>query len=262
MSVYCNGHRASADDLAGALVNYGHFTSLQVRGGAVQGLDLHLRRLRQGTEELFGSTLDGTRVQAWIAHALQAEGRVDASVRVTVFSQVFDFRQPLQVVPVDVLVAVSAPVTLPATARRVRSVVYQRELPHLKHVGTFPLFEHRRQALQAGYDDAVFVDAQGAISEGTTWNIAFGRGGELVWPQAPALRGTQERLLQAGWGGEPQLAPVRLDDLAGFDAAIACNAAGVWPIGSIDGVAFPGSEAVCGKAKAVLLQAPWDSVLG
>lgn len=262
MSVYCNGHRASADDLAGALVNYGHFTSLQVRSGAVQGLDLHLRRLRQGTEELFGSTLDGTRVQAWIAHALQAEGRVDASVRVTVFSQVFDFRQPLQVVPVDVLMAVSAPVTLPATARRVRSVVYQRELPHLKHVGTFPLFEHRRQALQAGYDDAVFVDAQGAISEGTTWNIAFGRGGELVWPQAPALRGTQERLLQAGWGGEPQLAPVRLDDLAGFDAAIACNAAGVWPIGSIDGVAFPGSEAVCGKAKAVLLQAPWDSVLG
>ncbi|AOA71729.1 aminotransferase class IV family protein [Stenotrophomonas rhizophila] len=262
MSVYCNGHRASADDLAGALVNYGHFTSLQVRGGAVQGLDLHLRRLRQGTEELFGSTLDGTRVQAWMQAALQAEGRVDASVRVTVFSRAFDFRKPLQVVPVDVLVAVSAPVTLPATARRVRSVVYQRELPHLKHVGTFPLFEHRRQALQAGYDDAVFVDAQGAISEGTTWNIAFGRGGDLVWPQAPALRGTQERLLQAGWGGEPQLAPVRLDDLAGFDAAIACNAAGVWPIGSIDGVAFPGSEAVCGKAKAVLLQAPWDSVLG
>jgi branched-subunit amino acid aminotransferase/4-amino-4-deoxychorismate lyase len=262
MSVYCNGHRASADDLAGALVNYGHFTSLQVRGGAVQGLDLHLRRLRQGTEELFGSTLDGTRVQAWMQAALQAEDVVDASLRVTVFSRAFDFRKPLQVVPVDVLVAVSAPVTLPATARRVRSVVYQRELPHLKHVGTFPLFEHRRQALQAGYDDAVFVDAQGAISEGTTWNIAFGRGGDLVWPQAPALRGTQERLLQAGWGGEPELAPVRLDDLAGFDAAIACNAAGVWPIGSIDGVAFPGSEAVCGKAKAVLLQAPWDSVLG
>ena len=262
MSVYCNGHRASADDLAGALVNYGHFTSLQVRGGAVQGLDLHLRRLRQGTEELFGSTLDGTRVQAWMQAALQAEDVVDASLRVTVFSRAFDFRKPLQVVPVDVLVAVSAPVTLPATARRVRSVVYQRELPHLKHVGTFPLFEHRRQALQAGYDDAVFVDAQGAISEGTTWNIAFGRGGDLVWPQAPALRGTQERLLQAGWGGEPQLAPLRLDDLAGFDAAIACNAAGVWPIGSIDGVAFPGSEAVCGKAKAVLLQAPWDSVLG
>ncbi|WP_093533112.1 aminotransferase class IV family protein [Stenotrophomonas rhizophila] len=258
MSVYCNGHRASADDLAGALVNYGHFTSLQVRGGAVQGLDLHLRRLRQGTEELFGSTLDGTRVQAWMQAALQAEDVVDASLRVTVFSRAFDFRKPLQVVPVDVLVAVSAPVTLPATARRVRSVVYQRELPHLKHVGTFPLFEHRRQALQAGYDDAVFVDAQGAISEGTTWNIAFGRGGDLVWPQAPALRGTQERLLQAGWGGEPQLAPLRLDDLAGFDAAIACNAAGVWPITSIDGHRFTGSEALVHEAIASIAGQPWE----
>ncbi|MDQ1109324.1 branched-subunit amino acid aminotransferase/4-amino-4-deoxychorismate lyase [Stenotrophomonas rhizophila] len=262
MSVYCNGHRASADDLAGALVNYGHFTSLQVRGGAVQGLDLHLRRLRQGTEELFGSTLDGTRVQAWMQAALQAEDVVDASLRVTVFSRAFDFRKPLQPVPVDVLVAVAPPASAPASPRRVCSVHYQRELPHLKHVGTFALFQHRRQALQAGFDDALFVDAQGLVSEGTTWNVAFGRGGDLVWPQAPALRGTQERLLQVGWGREPQLAPVRLDDLAGFDAAIACNAAGVWPIGSIDGVAFPGSEAVCGKAKAVLLQAPWDSVLG
>ena len=262
MSVYCNGHRASADDLAGALVNYGHFTSLQVRGGAVQGLDLHLRRLRQGTEELFGSTLDGTQVQAWMQAALQAEDVVDASLRVTVFSRAFDFRRPLQPVPVDVLVAVAPPASAPASPRRVCSVRYQRELPHLKHVGTFALFQHRRQALQAGFDDALFVDAQGRVSEGTTWNVAFGRGGDLVWPQAPALRGTQERLLQAGWGREPQLAPVRLDDLAGFDAAIACNAAGVWPIGSIDGVAFPGSEAVCGKAKAVLLQAPWDSVLG
>lgn len=260
MSVYCNGHRASADELAAALVNYGHFTSLQVRGSAVQGLDLHLRRLRQGTEALFGAALDGSWVQGLIAQALQAEGMVDASVRVTVFSQAFDFRQPLQAVPVDVLVAVAAPVTLAATPRRVRSVVYQRALPHLKHVGTFALFEHRRQALQAGFDDAVFVDAQGVISEGTTWNIAFGGGGELVWPQAAALRGTQERLLQAGWGGEPQLAPVRLDELPGFDAAIACNAAGVWPVASIDGVALPRSAALCANARAVLMQVPWESV--
>ncbi|MFI8719952.1 aminotransferase class IV family protein [Stenotrophomonas sp. NPDC077464] len=258
MSVYCNGHRASADDLAGALVNYGHFTSLQVRGGAVQGLDLHLRRLRQGTEDMFGATLDGSQVQAWMHAALQAEGVADASLRITVFSRAFDFRQPLQAVPVDVLVAVSAPVTLPATPRRVRSVVYQRELPHLKHVGTFPLFAHRRQALEAGYDDALFVDAQGAIIEGTTWNIAFGRGGDLVWPQAPALRGTQERLLQAGWGGAPQLAPVRLADLAGFDAAIACNAAGVWPIASIDGHGFSGSEALVRQAITTVAGQPWE----
>ncbi|MFL9582628.1 aminotransferase class IV family protein [Stenotrophomonas sp. AB1(2024)] len=260
MSVYCNGHRASADELAAALVNYGHFTSLQVRGGAVQGLDLHLRRLRQGTEELFGSRLEGTQVQAWMQAALQAEGVNDASLRVTVFSRAFDFRQPLQALPVDVLVTVAPPASTSVVPRRVCSVRYQRELPHLKHVGTFALFQHRRQALQAGFDDALFVDAQGEVSEGTTWNVAFARDGEVVWPQAPALRGTHERLLQAGWGGELQLAPVRLVDLAGFDAAIACNAAGVWPIGRIDGAVLPASEALCQRAKAVLMQVPWDSV--
>lgn len=257
MSVYCNGQRASADDLAGALVNYGHFTSLQVRGGAVQGLDLHLRRLRQGTEELFGSPLDGTRVQAWMQAALQAEGVVDASLRITVFSRAFDFRQPLQAVPVDVLVAVAPPASAPASARRVCSVHYQRELPHLKHVGTFALFQHRRRALQAGFDDALFVDAQGRVSEGTTWNVAFARNGEVVWPQARALRGTHERLLQAGWGGAPTLESVRLDQLVGFDAAIGLNATGVWPIGDIDGHRFSESEALARRAITTIAGQPW-----
>ncbi len=260
MSVYCNGHRASADELAGALVNYGHFTSLQVRGGAVQGLDLHLRRLRQGTDELFGSTLDGTQVQAWMQAALQAEGVADASLRVTVFSRAFDFRQPLQPVPVDVLVAVAPPAVAPSSPRRVCSVHYQRELPHLKHVGTFALFQHRRQALQAGFDDALFVDAHGLVSEGTTWNVAFARNGEVVWPQAPALRGTHERLLQAGWGGAPALEAVSLEQLGGFDAAIGLNATGVWPIASIDDHRFPESDALAQEALATMGGQGWQPI--
>jgi 4-amino-4-deoxychorismate lyase len=258
MSVYCNGAVARAEDLAGALVNYGHFTSLQVRGGAVQGLDLHLRRLLQGTVQLFGIALEGTQVQRWIQEALQAQGVADASVRVTVFSRAFDFRDPLKAVPVDVLVAVSAPATVAMQPRRVRSVAYQREMPGLKHVGTFPLFQQRRLALQAGYDDALFVDARGQVSEGTTWNVAFARGDEVVWPQADALRGTQERLLQAGWGGVPVVRPIGLADLGQFDAAIACNSAGVWSVGGIDEWVFPESEALCARAVGVLSATHWD----
>ena len=258
MSLYCNGALARAEDLAGTLVNYGHFTSLQVRGGAVQGLDLHLRRLLQGTVRLFGTSLEGTQVQRWIAEALQAQDEVDASVRVTVFSRAFDFRDPLKAVPVDVLVAVSAPVSVSAQPRRVRSVAYQREMPELKHVGTFPLFQQRRLALQAGFDDALFVDARGQVSEGTTWNVAFARGNEVVWPQAEALRGTHERLLQAGWGGEPVVRPIGLADLGQFDAAIACNSAGVWPVGSVDEQVFPESAALCARAIEALAATRWD----
>ncbi len=259
MTLYCNGERASVEDLAGALTNYGHFTSLQVRGGAVQGLDLHLQRLQQGTEALFGTTLEAAQIQAWMQHALHAEEMRDAALRVTVFSRAFDFRQPLRPVAVDVLVAVAPPVTMPATARRVRSMVYQRELPHLKHVGTFALFEQRRRAVQDGFDDALFVTDDGEVSEGSTWNVAFLQGDQIVWPQAPALRGTHERLLQAGFApAQQQVRPVALAELDRFSGAIACNSAGVWPIEAIDAVTFARSEMLCQWARGSLEAAPWQ----
>ena len=167
MMVSCNGRAAQVEDLLPALVNYGHFTSLQVRDSAAQGLDLHLARLSQATRELFGSKLDTAQVRGWMAQALRQAGLADASLRVTVYSRRFDFRNPLAAVPVDVLVAVSAPVTLTAS-KRVRSVAWQRELPQLKHVGTFGLFAERRAAMADGFDDVLFVTADGEVSEGST----------------------------------------------------------------------------------------------
>ncbi len=180
-------------------------------------------------------------------------------MRVTVFSRRFDFRDPLASVPVDVLVAVSAPVALTAP-KRVRSVTWQRELPQIKHVGTFGLFAQRRAALAAGFDDALFVTADGQISEGTTWNLAVHDGEHLIWPQAPALRGTAEALLQAGWVGPQQTRPLRLDELAGMRAAFACNASGLWALDAINGQVLPGSQALAEQGRAVLARVPWQSL--
>jgi len=257
MTVSCNGRPAQVEDLLPALVNYGHFTSMQVRGHAVQGLDLHLARLSQATRELFGSELDAAQVQAWMADALQQAGRGDASLRVTVYSRHFDFRTPLAAVPVDVLVAVSAPVALTAP-KRVRSVVWQRELPQIKHVGTFGLFAERRAAMAAGFDDVLFVSATGGISEGSTWNLAVHDGERLIWPQAPALRGTAEALLQRHWPGAQATQPLRLADLASVKAAFACNASGLWALDAIDGQVLPGSQALAEQGRAVLAGVGWD----
>ena len=253
----CNGRIANGADLAPALVNYGHFSSLQVRDGAVQGLALHLQRLAHGTEALFGSTLDTAQVRQWMAQALQQAGMPCASLRVTVFSSRFSFREPLAAVPVDVLVAVAPPVTLQAPAR-VRSVRWQREWPALKHVGTFGLFAQRRAAMAAGFDDALLLDAQGRLSEGTTWNLAVQRDGQLLWPQADALRGTTEALLQAGWPGPSRWQALALDELGSVDAAFACNASGIWPLAAIDGHVLAGSSALAGQARAVLAAVPWN----
>lgn len=256
-ALFCNGQPADAAALGAALVNYGHFTSLQVRGHAVQGLDLHLQRLAHATQVLFGSVLDERQVQRWMAQALQQAGVADASLRVTVFSSGFDFRNPLSVVPVDVLVAVSAPVRLSAP-RAVCSVRYQRELPALKHVGTFGLFQQRREAMSAGFDDALFVTADDLVSEGSTWNLALHDGQQLVWPQAPALRGTAESLLRQHWNGPQVARTLAVAELDAMQAAFACNASGIWPLGAIDGRALAGSEALAEQGRAVLAGVPWQ----
>lgn len=259
MTVTCNGQPARVEDLLPALVNYGHFTSLQVRGHAAQGLDQHLARLSQATRELFGSELDAAQVQAWMALAVRQSGQADASLRVTVYSRHFDFRNPLAEVPVDVLVAVSAPVTLSAP-KRVRSVAWQRELPQIKHVGTFGLFAQRRAALAEGFDDALLVGSDDCISEGTTWNLAVHDGHQLLWPRAPALRGTAESLLKQHWPGPQVTRPLPRAALAGVKAAFACNASGLWALDAIDGRVLPGSQSLAEQGRAVLAGVPWDAL--
>jgi len=258
-AVWCNGEPADAAALSAALVNYGHFTSLQVRNRAVQGLDLHLHRLVQATGTLFGTPLDAQQVRRWMAHAVEHGERADASMRVTVFSRAFDFRDPLAAVAVDVLASVGAPVQL-GTARAVRSIGYQRELPALKHVGTFGLFQQRRDAMAGGFDDALFLTADGLVSEGTTWNVAFLDREQLVWPQAPALRGTAEALLQAHWQGPQVRRAYHAAELPTATAAFACNASGIWPLSGVDGRLLPGSVALAERARGVMAAVPWQSL--
>ena len=64
-----------------------------------------------------------------------------------------------------------------------RSVAWQREMPQIKHVGTFGLFAERRAAMADGFDDVLFVTADGEVSEGSTWNLAVHDGERLLWPR-------------------------------------------------------------------------------
>ncbi|PPU31711.1 MULTISPECIES: aminotransferase class IV family protein [unclassified Xanthomonas] len=228
--IFCNGQAATAQQLgAAALINYGHFTTLQVRNAAVRGLDLHLQRLQHDSAALFGAPIDASRVRAYLRAALASAGRVDASVRITVFSQAFALRDPSRQVALDVLISLSAAAQLPDAALRVHAVTHVREQAQCKHVGTFALLHLRRQAMAAGVDDAVLVDPQGHVLEGAFWNVGFWQQGRVVWPAGPALDGTQQRLLQAGLqalGIAQTSRPVALDELASFDGGFSCNARG------------------------------------
>jgi branched-subunit amino acid aminotransferase/4-amino-4-deoxychorismate lyase len=91
LRVEVNGGPATAGQLANpAIVNDGHFTAMQVRGGAVRGLRLHLARLDSATRELFWTGLDGELVRAHVRHALGADARPSAPLLAGVTMQLVD----------------------------------------------------------------------------------------------------------------------------------------------------------------------------
>jgi branched-subunit amino acid aminotransferase/4-amino-4-deoxychorismate lyase len=275
--ILCNGRRAEAADLVAlAMRNHGHFTTMQVRDGAVRGLDLHLARLREATAELFDVALDDARATGGLRQALDIAGSGDCTARVTVCAREFEraaqASQPLAAEDLDVIVALTPPCEPSPEPMRAASFVHERALPHIKHVGTFAQFHLARQARGRGFDDVLFVGADGRVSEGTVWNVGLWDGSAVTWPDAPALRGTCERLLQAGLetlGVAQSRRAVPLADLRRFRAAFACNSRGVRMIGAVDETAFapdPGLAALLGRALALQplqpIPAAWPAPAG
>ncbi|WP_033340259.1 aminotransferase class IV [Catenuloplanes japonicus] len=242
-----DGAEAGADLLwALAVSNYGHFTSMQVRDGAVQGLDHHLERLDRQSRELFGRGLPADRVREHVRHALA--GVPDASVRVAVYSG--EGRRPSAVAPAELHVVVTAgpPVAAEESRVRVCTVAYERDLPAVKHVATFGLTYHWRRAQGLGFDDALFVDRNGLVSEGTVWNVGFFDGTGVVWPEAAMLPGVSMRVLQDGLDlrGVPwSVRPVPVSEAGRFPFAFSSNSINpVRPLAAIDAVTFAPDPAV------------------
>ena len=239
-----------------ASLNYGHFTSMQVRNQGVRGLGLHFARLADGNEEFFGwrAELDDEhRLRELILHAL-GDAR-DASVRVSYVPGADPGGPP------DVVVAVADPgPEEPAAPLRVRiDPDFRREWPEHKHAATMGLWRAQRLAVAAGYDDALSVGPDGMVREGTTWNVAFFNGDQVVWPQAPMLKGVTMVLLQIAMSmrGTPwTLRPVPATELPDFTAAVAVNSnAAAREITTIDDLAYS-----AGDKLAELIAETWRSV--
>ncbi|GID92610.1 aminotransferase class IV [Amorphoplanes digitatis] len=261
LNVELNGQ---APDLARlhriATLNYGHFTSFQVRDHRVRGLALHVARLADGAEELFGHRIgvaEEHRLLGLIRHAL---GDVrDASVRVTFVPG------PDEQGPPDVLVSVSDPVPEePGPPLRAQSVIYERELPEHKHRATMGLTYHLREARLAGFDDALFLGRDALVREGTTWNVAFWDGSQVVWPVAPVLRGVTMVLLQIAMSinGTPwTLRPIGAEELPGFAAAAAVNShCPARPIASIDELPLKDDGLLAETLREAWSTVPWDDL--
>ncbi|QKW23806.1 aminotransferase class IV [Kitasatospora sp. NA04385] len=263
LNVEINGRPANVEDVHRmATWNYGHFTSMQVRDGAVRGLDLHLRRLADASRELFADLLGAQApgdelVRGLVRQALG--GRPDASVRVSV-------------VPAgptggtDLVVSVSDPVPdVPRPALRVRTAVYERDLPHLKHAATMGLTHQALSARRAGFEDVLFLGRDGSVREGSVWNAAFWDGERVIWPAAPALPGITMHLLRAALpatGVPSTTRHLAATDLPSLRAAAATNShCPAQPLASVDHVTFPNLSAELAEILTTAWsRVPWEAL--
>lgn len=226
-AVHVNGVTATADDLAPlAFGGYAHYTSMQIRDRAVRGLDLHLARLRDGSAQLFGTAPEPGRLRRLLHDAIAA-GPADVSLVATIFASDRDAVLSGESIEPDVLVRTGPPVTVDTgRSMRLRTVAFERFLPHLKNVATLGQTYFPRQVAGDGFDDVLFVDRHGNVSESSIWNVAFWDGTQVIWPEAAMLRGVTMSLVARGLeqiGSLQIIRPVPADALAEFTAAALMN---------------------------------------
>lgn len=247
--VEVNGQQANEEAIA--LLDHegwGHFTAMQVRNGCTRGLDLHLARLDAAHREIYENPLDGELVRARIRHAL--DGRPDASVRVYGYWA-------------GLIVTVRGPQQVLARPYAMTTQHFQRPLARLKHVGSWGQGRFHELATAAGFDEGLFVDETGRISEGNITNVGFWRGGSVIWPDAPKLEGITMQVLRrelAACGIRQAERIVHVQELASYDGMILCNSRGWAPVSRVDETLIPENFEFTDAVSAAYEKCPRDQI--
>lgn len=174
-------------------LQYGHFTAMQVRQRQVKGLRLHLERLAGSSRQLFGCQLPDRHIIDCL-HQITTE-QESCSLRVNIFTTAFG--QPvIREKDLQVLVTKTPAVAPASQPIKVMSARFERLLPEIKYSGIVSgILAYRRKAMDAGFDDVLYIDQQQHISEGAIWNVGFYDGQSIVLPATPALPGIMVQLL-------------------------------------------------------------------
>lgn len=240
----------------GLLMGDGVFETLAVHRGRPRSLERHLRRLRTGLEriDLDHPSTDEV-VRDAIDELMAASGLAEARVRVTVTAgpgssprergdtpTVFVTIAPLGPVPSSVSLH------LVAWARNERSA-----LAGIKSTNWAENAHALRAAATAGFDNALFCDTQGRLSECATANVFLVIDDAILTPSTSAgcLPGTvRESLLDAAVATEADLRPVDLERADGVFVTTATT--GVVPVHAIDDRSFPVDLPAFARAREAL----------
>ncbi|HCU51526.1 MAG TPA: aminotransferase, partial [Micromonosporaceae bacterium] len=180
----------------------------------------------------------------YIRHALPDEAPRTVA-RVTVYDPALDLGTIGSDADPHILVTTRPAASGAPAPLRLQAASYRREMPAVKHIGLFGALRCRRTAQREGFDDVLFLNADGTISEIATSNIGFVRDGQIVWPRSEWLTGITMTLLNQALDEPIRTEPVTLSDLPAMEFVFATNAAtDIRPVAAVDNQSWPTDHAV------------------
>jgi len=160
------------------------FETLRVYGGRPFRLEQHLQRLGGSVERLGYPAPDPAELEVLAGLALDESGLADAALRL------FHTPGPEGASPVSVAVVAPLPASLEETrarGQRLVTLAFPRRtapwlLPGTKSVSYATHVAAETEAKHRGADDAVLVDDDGIVLEGTVTNLWWREGSMLLTP--------------------------------------------------------------------------------
>lgn len=227
----------------GLLLGDGVFETMVVRDRRPAMLDRHLRRLRRGLDRLdiVGAPDDATIIAA-VDSLIDASGLDDARLRLTITAGPGSTPRERGDRPTTFL-TIDRLAPAPATTSLMIMPWTRNERSPLAGIKATAWADNAfalRHAIAHGFDNALFLDTTGRLSECATANLFLVHGDEILTPSLASgcLAGTvRESLLDHRIAVERDLWPA---DLERADAVfITTSTTGIVPVERVDGMKFP-----------------------
>ena len=271
---YVSGAVVAFEDAAvgatdrGVTYGDGLYETIRVKGGECVRLLLHLDRLLSGVRTLeFEDTLSEVDFRGAISDVLEANHLTDARVRVTVTrgrSAGPGRMGPSGAITPTVLITADPLIEVQPEPCPVIISSYRRDetspLTGVKTLNCLPSVMACIEAEKQGAADAILLNTQGNVAEGTTANVFVLKGEQLTTPSPDqgCLPGT---VRSAVLGLAPQLGlqavecVIRPESLAAADEVFYTSAIRlVRPIGSVDGAIIGAGGEVWKRIREALLR--------
>jgi branched-chain amino acid aminotransferase len=172
----------------GLLYGDGIFETIRVYAGKPFMLDAHLARMAEGCSVIALPMPDVEGIKRGVVQVLKANGLFDAYLRITVTRGPtgglwydLDRSSPTVVIMTKPFAPRDFGEGLSLIVSSARSDE-ESPLSRIKHTGILWKMLARAEAKRAGADDALMLDTKGHVSEATSANVFWVRGGALYTP--------------------------------------------------------------------------------